>query len=407
MKILLVNDYAIPQGGAEILLLKMRAALRERGHDARLFASNAGENGSQSLADYSCKGTTSRFRALLQSANPWAALKLKRVLAEFRPDVVHVKMFLTQLSPLILPLLKNIPSLLHVVWYRPICPLGTKLLPDGSSCFSPPGAVCYRSGCLPLRDWMPLMLQMKLWRHWREVFDLIVANSEPTRERLIAEGIEPVEVVLNGVAVRTARAPLSNEPTLVFAGRLVREKGVEVLLRAFATLTRSVPNASLIICGDGPERVPIEKLTIELGLRDQVSMRGFRPNEEVERLFRQAWAVAIPSIWEEPFGQVAAEAMMNGAAVVASSSGGLGKIVRDGQTGFLVPPGDPDALGAALLRVLSDRELAERLGRAGHELAVAEFSESRLVDRLLEFYRTLAKPDLSHTIGCRQPPNIS
>jgi Glycosyltransferase Family 4 len=172
VKILLVNDYAVPQGGAEILILNLREALRARGHDARLFASNAGENSSGNLADYTCPGTTSRLRTLLQSANPCAATELPRVLAGFRPDVVHVQMFLTQLSPLILPLLRSVPSLYHVVWYRPICPLGTKLLPDRSSCYSPPGAVCYRTGCLPVLDWVPLMFQMKLSRRWRPVFDL-------------------------------------------------------------------------------------------------------------------------------------------------------------------------------------------------------------------------------------------
>lgn len=110
MKILLVNDDAVRQGGAEILLLKLRDSLRERGHDARLFASNAKEDGKCSLADYTCRGTTSRFRTLLQVANPWAAIGLRKVLRSFQPDVVHVKIFLTQLSPLILPLLRDVPS---------------------------------------------------------------------------------------------------------------------------------------------------------------------------------------------------------------------------------------------------------------------------------------------------------
>ncbi len=391
MKVLLVNDYALPQGGAEIVILNLRKTLRERGHDARLFASTAGESGGGGLADYSCLGTTSRFRTLLQSANPWAARELRRVIAAFRPNVVHVQMFLTQLSPLILPVLARagVPSLLHVVWYRPICPLGTKLLPDGSACQSPPGTVCYRTGCVPLRDWPPLMVQMKLWRRWRSAFHRIVANSEPVRLRLIREGIEPVEVVANGVAARPKRPPLSDPPTVAFAGRLVREKGAEVLLRAFATVTRGVEDARLVICGDGPEREHLDRLIVELGLTGRVSMLGFRPNEEVESVFREAWVVAIPSVWEEPFGHVAVEAMMNGAAVIASSSGGLGTIGRDGETGFLVPPGDAKALGAALLRVLGDRDLAERLGQAAQALALAEFTDAKMTDRFLEHYRSL------------------
>lgn len=389
MKILFVNDYAVPQGGAEILILNLRKALRERGHDARLFASNANENGNGSLADYTCRGSTSRFRTLLQTANPWAVVALRRVLAAFQPDVVHVKMFLTQLSPLILPLFTRVPALLHVVWYRPICPLGTKLLPDGSSCCSPPGVICYRTGCLPLRNWVPLMFQMKLWRRWRGVFDLVVANSESVKRRLVSEGIEPVEVVSNGVSPCESRSLLPPEPTVAFAGRLVREKGVDILLRAFAKVVQKIPQARLVICGDGPERGSIEKVAAELSLTPHISMLGFRSNEEVQQVFRKAWAVAVPSIWEEPFGQVAIEAMMNGVAVVASSSGGLSGIVRDGQTGFLVPPGDANGLAAALLQLLGDRGLAERLGRAGHELAMAEFSETKMVDRLVQLYQSL------------------
>ncbi|MEY2487244.1 MAG: hypothetical protein QOH39_2892 [Verrucomicrobiota bacterium] len=389
MKVLLINDYSIRQGGAEILILNLRDGLRRLGHDARLFTSSAGENNETSTADYTCLGTTSSLRTLLQSANPWAHLRLRRVLTEFQPDVVHVKMFLTQLSPLILPLLRKIPALYHVVWYRPICPLGTKMLPDGSSCYSPPGLVCYRSGCLPLRDWVPLMFQMKLWRRWRGVFDLIVANSAPVKRRLLAEGIAPVEVVGNGVSPHHARTSFSQIPTVAFAGRLVPEKGVDVLVRAFAAVRRQLSAAKLIICGEGPERPAIEQLVSDLGLTDAVSMPGHRPNDEVARIFEIAWVVAVPSIWEEPFGQVAIEAMMIGVAVVASAGGGLTEIVRDGQTGFLVPPHNPDALAAALLRILGDAALAEKLGRAGNEVALAEFNQDRFVDHFVELYRSI------------------
>jgi glycosyltransferase involved in cell wall biosynthesis len=316
-------------------------------------------------------------------------MKLRRVLDVFQPDIIHVKMFLTQLSPLILPMLKNVRSVYHVVWYRPICPLGTKLLPDGSLCESPPGLVCYRSGCLPLRDWFPLMFQMKLWRRWRGVFDLIVANSESVRLRLIAEGIEPVEVIPNGVQSREPRSAMSPNPSVAFAGRLVREKGVGFLLHAFAKVVQNIPTARLVICGDGPERISIERLTAELNLTGSVSILGFRPNEEIERIFREAWVVAVPSIWEEPFGHVAIEAMMNGVAVVASDSGGLGEVVRQGQTGFLVQPGDSDALAAALLTLLCNSSLALRLGSAAHDLAMAEFSQAKMIDRFLQSYQSL------------------
>jgi len=389
MKVLLINDYAVPQGGAEIAILRLRDTLRDRGHDARLFASSAGNNGKYSQADYTCFGTTSRFRTLLQTANPWAAIQLRRVMGSFQPDVVHVKMFLTQLSPLILPLLKNVPSLYQIVWYRPICPLGTKLLPDGTLCHSPPGAVCYRSGCLPLHDWLPLMLQLRLWRRWRGMFDLIVANSEAVKRRLVSEGIEPVQVIWHSVPAKPSRPPLATPPTVAFAGRLVREKGADVLLRAFVNVAQQIPEARLVIYGDGPERARLEKLADDLCLADRVSIRGFQPHEEATSSFNHAWVVAIPSRWEEPFGMVAAEAMMAGTAVVASRSGGLTEIIRDGETGLQVPPDNADALASALLRLLRDRDLAERMGQAGREVALTEFNEAVVVDRFVQLYQWL------------------
>ena len=134
MKILLVNDYAGDTGGAELHMRSLRSQLHARGHDARLLTSTALLRPGDEPPDYACFGTTSRFRTLLQTANPWASSRLSHAIDEFKPDLVHVMMFLTQLSPLILPVLRRVPTILNVVWHRPVCPIGTKMLPDGSQC---------------------------------------------------------------------------------------------------------------------------------------------------------------------------------------------------------------------------------------------------------------------------------
>jgi glycosyltransferase involved in cell wall biosynthesis len=392
MKVLLINDTATPIAGSEIMSLTLRDGLRRRGHDARLFASSARPLPADVLADYRCFGTTARSRTLLATANPWAFRQLRRVLAEFRPDVVHVRMFLTQLSPLILPLLRRVPSLEHVVNYKPICPLGTKLLPNGTTCRVRAGPACYANRCLPLHAWIPLMLQLRLYRDWRGAFDLTVANSEAVRRRLLADGIRPVEMVRNGVRSRPPRPPLSAPPTVAYAGRLVPEKGVDVLLHAFARVARRMPEARLLLAGEGAQGRRVRELIPELGLSPRVCLLGQLPRSEVERAFDAAWVQAVPTRLDEPFANVATEAMMRGTAVVASGSGSLVEIVRHGQTGLLVRPGDADALAEALLVLLGDRQLAERMGRAGRDVALTHFSEAAWLDQFLNVYRSIAGP---------------
>jgi glycosyltransferase involved in cell wall biosynthesis len=232
---------------------------------------------------------------------------------------------------------------------------------------------------------------MKLWRRWRKVFDLIVANSEAVKVRLIAEGIAPVEVVCHSVATRPARPPLASPPTVGFAGRLIREKGVDVLLRAFATVAARIPEARLLLAGAGPEREYLEGLIASRQLSSSISLLGHLTPLELERSLAPAWVQAVPSRWEEPFGLVAVEAMMRGTAVVASASGGLLEIVRHGESGLLVPPSDPAALAEALSLLLQDRSLAERMGRSGREVALTQFSLASSADRFVQLYRALCQ----------------
>lgn len=386
MKVLLVNDYASDTGGAELHMRSLRLQLRSRGHDARLFSSAAMVRSGGEAPDYACFGTTSRFRTLLQTANPWASSRLNDVLDEFKPDLVHVMMFLTQLSPLILPVLRRVPTILNVVWHRPVCPIGTKMLPDGSPCTSHWGSACYKSGCLPARDWAPLMVQMELFRRWRNAIDLFVANSHATQRELLEDGIDHVEVLYPGTAVVGTRPPLGEAPVAGFVGRLVPEKGVDLLIDAFARVVRNLPEARLVIVGEGPERPRLERLIASLNLGAHVSLTGRLSRPAAERAMEECWVQVAPSRWAEPFGLVAIEAQMRGTAVVASRSGGFCETVNDGHTGVLVTPGDIGALSDALVQLLARRDRAEVMGRAGRERALRLFAESATMDRLLELY---------------------
>ena len=389
MKILILNDVAARVGGAETLTLDMRDELRRLGHDARVFASNAFSRDEESAADYTCHGTPGRLRTLNRAANPRAWASLRAAMTDFRPDVVHVRMFTTQLSPLVLPLLAGTPSLYHAAWYETICPIGTRLLPDDTICELPPGRACREQGCLSRRAWVALMAQRALWDRWRHVFGLFVANSAAVERRLREYGIGPTAVIWNGVPRRTARPPLAGPPTVAYAGRLSREKGVAVLLRAFAATRRAVPGARLLVIGDGPERGELERLARELGVESAVVWTGQLSREAMERELEAAWVQAVPSILEEPFGLAAAEAMMRGTAVVASGHGGLPEIVRHGETGLLATPNDPSSIAAALAALLADRERCESMGRAGREWAWTRLSRETCAESFLGAYHRI------------------
>lgn len=387
MRVLILHDYGTLHGGAEVMVVALRDALRERGHEAMLFTSTARPLPLPFVSDEQCYGTVSPLRRVLQAANPHAAVRLRSVLGEFRPDVVHVKMFLTQLSPLVLPLLRPVPSLLHVVNYNLVCPVNTKTMPDGAPCRERAGAVCHATGCMSWAGVARAAVQRRLTA--LDVFDRIVANSDWVARRLRAEGVRVDETIPNGVPARPPRAPLGATPVVGFAGRLVRKKGVDVLLHAIALVRERVPAARLVVAGDGPERATLGRLAGELGIGEAVDFAGHLPQPEMERVLGPAWVQAVPSRWEEPFGLVAAEAMMRGTAVVASDAGGLTEQVAQGETGYLAPAGDARALALALERVLADRGHAEALGAVGRERALAAFGIDRHVGRIEQAYRRM------------------
>ncbi|MGB3754760.1 MAG: glycosyltransferase family 4 protein [Rivularia sp. (in: cyanobacteria)] len=390
MKILLLNDVGTATGGAETQILSLRDNLRSLSHDVRLFSSVAQPVAdSPLLSEYSCFGTNTLFQVVSQTANVSAYLNLRRALDEFQPDVVHVRMFMWQLSPLILPLLKNVPCLYQTAVYKAICPRGTKLLPDGSPCKYKAGKACLRHGCLTPQSWAVFMVQRQMWLQWRHSFNTVVALSHAMKANLEAEGITPVKVVHNGVPKRELRPPLSEPPTVAFAGRLVLEKGIDVLLKAFARVKERVPEAELIIAGQGVEAENLKSLAEELAVSNSVKWLGHIPRPELEQNFDAAWVQVVPSLWAEPFGNVTTEAMMRGTAVIASATGAQPEIVRDNETGFLVQPGDVTALADALLKLLSNRKLTEEMGQAGRKRAIEEFSEERRTQSFLDIYREI------------------
>ncbi len=375
MRILLVTDWPEVGGGVETYFTLLARGLREAGDDVRLLTSSVG--GGAAVADYVAFGSRHPvLQAVLQIANPAAAHAIRRAIAEFAPDVAHVCMFEMHLSPSVLSALANVPTVLTIAYYKPVCPNGLKLLPNDARCTVRQGVVCWRGGCTPLLHWLrDRPRYARIGRGVRRAVAVLAVSRWLQRE-LRDGGIEaewsPWPIAQPSALFRRERAA---EPLFVFTGRLAREKGVATLLGALARARAEGTAMRLRVVGDGPLRLSLERLTSELGLGDAVEFTGWLPLDRVEAQLADAWALVAPSLWAEPLGLTALEAVVRGIPVIASATGGLAETVEHGVSGLLFPNGDADVLAACLLQVASGRvlpgsvpnEVAEHL-MARHDL---------------------------------------
>ncbi len=364
MRVLLVTDWTTEEGGIETYLKLLTSGLRAAGDEVALLTSTAGPG---DHADYRAFGTERRSaQALLQIANPFAARDIRRAVADFRPDAVLVSMFEILLSPAIFAALRGVRTVLNIAYYKPVCPTGHKLLPDGTRCQVRAGLPCLRNRCLSPPRWLREQPRYALIRAAIESADAVITCSRFMRTELAREDIAaswlpwPIDPPSPGFA----RAPAA-EPLFVFTGRLSEEKGVDVLLRAFGLLRAREIAATLRIVGDGPERARLEALARSLGLEATVQFVGSVPREQIEAELVAPWALVAPSIWAEPLGLTALEAIVRGVPVVASAVGGFAETVQPGVSGLLFPNGDEHALADRLAELASGSLFPDRRVRPG------------------------------------------
>ncbi|HEY6496781.1 MAG TPA: glycogen synthase [Trebonia sp.] len=225
--------------------------------------------------------------------------------------------------------------------------------------------------------------------------DVLSAYPEipPERVRVIHNGIDAAEYAPDhGTGVLDRHGVDRSRPYVIFVGRITRQKGLPVLLRAAASLD---PAAQLVLCAGAADTPALgaEVSSLVAGLR--LSRSGviwipeMLPKAEVIQLLTHALAFVCPSVYE-PLGIVNLEAMACATAVVASRVGGIPEVVAGGETGLLVPPDDPASLADALNHLLRDPARAAAMGLAGRKRAVAEFSWDAVAAQTAALYRELA-----------------
>ena len=224
----------------------------------------------------------------------------------------------------------------------------------------------------------------------------VVAISRFTADQVRSIRETPITIIPYGGASsphdEASAPPPAGRPIVLFVGRHVERKGIPVLIEAMSRLRH---DAELVICGHGDQTPALKELASRSAAAERIRFPGRVDAEELSQLYARCTVFCLPSIIDsrgdtEGLGTVPLEAYAHGRPVVCSRVGGIPDVVIEGETGFLVPPGDPAALADALDRLLGDADLAARMGEAGRRLVLGRFSWPSLA-REIEAVWTRAK----------------
>jgi len=405
MRILMLAQFYPPIiGGEERFVRDFGAALAMRGHDvavATLWQEGMEEfEVDQGVRVYRIRSSMQRVPWLHSATgrrhapplpDPEAVWSLRRVVAQERPDIVHAHNWIVH-SFLPLKTWSGAKLVLTLHDYSLRCAT-KKLIYRGTLCSGPGPLKCL--GCAADhygRKGAPTaVVNWTMGIAERAAVDMFLPESQAVAVgNGLVGGKAPFRVIpvfiAEDVAVpkgdaRPYLAQLPDEDYLLFVGAFGSYKGVDVLIRAYTMLKNPPP---LVIVGYHTSEYPVETSD----LPPNVIVRKDWPHHAVMEAFRRSMMALVPSVWAEPFGLVVLEAMATGRPVIASRIGGLADLVVDGETGFLVAPGDAGALGEAIERLLADPALRARMGQAGQQ-RVVEFQPAAVVPRIEGIYREL------------------
>lgn len=380
MRVAIATETLSRDGGTAAHVLDSAHALLDAGHDILLVVGNVGSH-------HVCSNVIKiggLDRAPLREETRDAVLKAVR---SFRPDTVHLHGLHD--SPLVRRLRREAPVIWSVHNYVG-CMSGLKYFGSGQECTRKHGL-----GCLPniaLRGCDHRRVPRPSATKYREVgrrltalreADAAVVYSDVMRRHLSENGVNRVHVIPLFVETQADLVPLPTGKRILFSGRLVPYKGVDVLIQAL----NRVQDATLEICGDGWSNASVRRRVARLGVQERVSFLGWQDASHMREIYDRSRCLVVPSLWPEPFGLVGIEAMARARPVIASDTGGIRQWLRDGETGYLVRPGDEVGLASAINRMLANHTEASVMGRRGAEVVGELFSPAAFVAKTLAAYR--------------------
>lgn len=375
MRILLINKFLHPNGGAEAYLFALGENLQRQGHQVQYFGMEHPErivgnrvNAYASTMDFhsrfSWKKLTYPFKTIY---SPEARRKLRQVLADFQPEICHLNNFNYQLTPSIVLEIQNWKrktgadcKIFYTAHdYQLVCPNHMCYNPNTQTnceaCFGGQYRQCLKGKCIhgsSLRSALGGM-EAFFWKRYGvyKHLDGIFCCSKFVKSKLDTDPVlaGKTQVLENFVSVERKLSCTSGKYVLYF-GRFSQEKGILTLVEA----CKQLPEIPFVFAGAGPMEGTLEGVS-------NIVNKGFCRGSALDALLEGAKFVICPSMWNEPFGLTVAEAMAKGIPVIATDTGGISEQIQPGVTGELVPAGDVDALAEKIRRWWEEPARVEKM----------------------------------------------
>jgi glycosyltransferase involved in cell wall biosynthesis len=389
LRILMINDHIHFSGGGDATFMHERGVYEDAGYEVFTF----------SQATEAVKGKTDRDilyinspNRIIQKAgkyifNPGVYYALRCLLKKINPSFVHAHL-ISKYPASIYAALEGYPVAQTLHGSARFCATGWGCLKkDSSYCELGIGAKCYLRGCIPLH-YLPLcwFFYSANKRHAQKSVKFFIGPSRQICEAAEKDGFAPAEYIPLCIdKMFYSEPPLDRPgpPTIVYAGGMSPQKGVEILLDAFLLVLKQLPDARLTYAGRGKLLAKLKEKTRKYGIDKSVDFLGFVGHDRISEVYYKGHIFVMPSIWSEQFGLVGCEALACGLPVIASNIGGIPEWLKDGQWGYLTPPRDIKILAEKIILLLKNKDLRAQFAQKGRKFILCEYGVERFKFNML------------------------
>lgn len=375
----MVNDFKEQIGGTETSIVELLKLFRKRGHHVEQFTGDG--NGK----DFK-KGKTS-IKMLQLLFNIKYALKFRKILSKYKPDIIYVHNIFNELSPSFLIFCSKYPVIMNVHDNKLFFPVAMQNERTGQFCKQKLCRGCVN--CIGLTGTIYEFIKRIVYQPLLNNIDLYIGNSTYIND--IIRKLQIGKTVSITYFVRLLNVtPITNYKNLLYIGRISQEKGIIYAVKALPHILKKFPDTKLTIIGKGDYKPFLQEIIQKLKLEENVVFTDAIDHKYIQKAYNNATIVLFPSTWEEPFGKVGVEAMSVGRPVIASRVGGIPEWLKNNRTGYLIAPGNAEQIAKKAIKLLSDKQLINRMGKNARKRA-EEFSIENHVKHLEIIFLKLLK----------------